>query len=142
MPIKPENHYTLLLKTFRGKGITIIHRQLKWADGLYDSETNVITISSEHKNTLYGCYIICHEIAHYNQMKYNEHPEFFKLGNDIEFTEELFEYIMDVEMEAVKKANTMLKMFGIPYSPSELTKEGYQEARESWKNYYFRKRKK
>ena len=84
-----------------------------------------------------GCYLLCHEKIHMDQCRYNEHPEFFKLPRKIKFSEEIFEKILDAEMEAVKKANTMLKMFGIPFTAPELSEDGYQFAKKFWREYYF-----
>ena len=141
MPITPQGYYTLLLKTFRGEGIKIIHRKLNGAGGLYCSTKDLITISSECKDTLLGCYYLCHELAHRAQRRYNEFPEFFKLPNKPKFNEKLFELILKAEMDAVKRANVTLKMFGVPFSPPELTKEGYAHAEKFWREYYFKKEK-
>jgi hypothetical protein len=137
MPITPQGYYTLLLKTFRGEGVTIIHRQLKQAGGFYCSTTDKITISSEYKNTLEGCGIMLHEIAHRQQCRFNEFPRFFNLPKKLQFSEELFEEILSAEMDAVKRANVMLKMFGIPFSCKELTPDGYEHAKKFWREYYF-----
>lgn len=139
MPIPPQNYYLILLKTLKSQGIKIIHRKLKNAGGLYDPLTNIITISSEFRNTLEGCYLLCHEYQHYTQKKYNEHPDFFNLAKKPIFNEELFEKILDAEMEAVKKANVMLKMFGVPFVPNELSESGYKDAVKFWREYYFGK---
>jgi hypothetical protein len=138
MPITPQGYYTLLLKTFRGNGIKIIHRKLKKAGGLYCQTKDLITISSEYKNTLVGCYLLCHEKIHRDQRRNNEFPEFFKMRGKQSFNEELYRIVIDAEMDAVKRANLTLKMFGIPFSPPELTKEGYEHAINFWKNYYFK----
>jgi hypothetical protein len=139
MSISPAGHYLLLLKTFKSEGIKIIHRKLKDAGGLYDPEKDIITVSSEYKNTLQGCAILAHERVHRDQCRYNEHPEFFKLTGKEQFNEELFEKIMDAEMEAVKKSYVILKMFGIPYQPEELNPDGYKAAVNFWRKYYFPK---
>jgi hypothetical protein len=139
VPLTPKDHYTLLLKTFKGEGITIIHRALKNAGGFYCPRTNKITISTEYRNTLQGCYLLCHEYQHRLQDRFNEYPNFFKIPpGQHPFNEALFEEILDAEMEAVKKANVMLKMFGIPYSPNALTQDGYEEAKKFWREYYFK----
>lgn len=138
MPISPQGYYTLLLKTFRGEGITIIHRQLKQAGGFYCPSTTKIIISSEYRNTLMGCYLLCHEYQHRLQDRYNDYPNFFKLSKKAPFSEELFEEILSAEMEAVKKANTMLKMFGIPFTAPELSPDGYEYAKKFWREYYFK----
>lgn len=138
MPITPQGHYTLLLKTFRGEGITIIHRQLKEAGGFYCPETSKIIISTEYRNTLMGCYLLCHERTHFHQHRFNKYPLFFKLPKKPDFNEKLFEEILNAEMDAVKGARIMLKMFGIPFSPPELTVEGYEFAKNFWREYYFK----
>jgi len=142
MPITPQGYYTLLLKTFRGEGVKIIHRKLNGAGGLYCPVKDLVTISSEYKETLEGCYYLCHERSHWQQARYNEFPEFFKMKAKQPFNEEIFEQIIDAEMDAVKRANVMLKMFGIPFSPPELTKEGFKNAKEFWKKHYFKKKDK
>jgi hypothetical protein len=139
MSVPPAKHYSMLLKTFKEQGVKIIHRKLKKAGGLYDPEKNMITVSSEYRDTLQGCAILLHEIVHYNQKRYNEHPEFFKLTGKEEFSEELFRKILDAEMEAVKKSYVMLKMFGIPFRPPELDGEGREKAISFWRDYYFPK---
>lgn len=70
-----------------------------------------------------------HEIVHHQQNRYNEYPNFFKLSKKLKFNEEIFEEILSAEMDAVKRANLMLKMFGVPFSPPELTPDG--------REYYF-----
>jgi hypothetical protein len=138
----PKELYDTLLKTFRDEGMKIIHRKLKGAGGLYCCEKNIITISTKYRNTLEGCYYLCHEKIHAEQRRYNEFPEFFSMGKKIHFDETIFQKVLEAEMDAVKRANLTLKMFGVPFSPPELTKDGFEYAKDFWKNYYFREEKK
>jgi hypothetical protein len=139
MYISPQSYYELLLETFRAQGVKIIHRKLNGAGGLYCPKSNNITIGTEYRNTLEGCNYLCHEMAHHTQNRYNNFPEFFNLpAEKVKFDEKLFELILEAEMDAVKRANVTLKMFGIPFTPPELTKKGYEHAKNFWKSYYFK----
>jgi hypothetical protein len=139
MPLTPKDHYTLLLKTFRAEGLTILHRPLKEGGGHYNPTTTKITISSEYRNTLKGCSILCHEYHHYKQNRYNEFPEFFNLPRNMKFDQKTFDLILAAEMDAVKGANLTLKMFGIPFVCEELSPEGQRHAEKFWREYYFGK---
>jgi len=137
--ISAQSHYELLLETFRAQGIKIIHRKLKGAGGLYCWSKDLVTINSQYKNTLEGCNYLCHEISHRQQKRYNEFPKFFNMPSiRLDFDEKLFGLILEAEMDAVKRANILLKTFGVPFTPPELTPKGFEHAKNFWKNYYFK----
>ena len=140
MSTTPKDHYNTLLETFRAGGAKIVHRKLKKAGGLYCHGTDTITIASEFKETLFGCNLLCHEISHREQYQKNLFRGFFMLpAKKMEFDPMIFDLILRAEMDAVSRADKLLKFFGIPYSPVELADKGYKESKEFWRNFYFLK---
>jgi hypothetical protein len=139
MSVPTQSSYELILETFRAEGIRIIHRNLKKAAGLYYAKTDTVTIGNKYKNTLEGCYYLCHEIHHRKQARYNEFKDFFNMPSEkLEFNEDLFETILEAEMDAVRGASVLLKTFGVKFVPPELTEKGFEYAKNFWKSYYFK----
>lgn len=138
MSISTQSSYELILETFRAEGIKIIHRNLGKAGGLYCAKTDTITIGNQYRNTIEGCYYLCHEIHHRKQARYNEFKEFFNMpSKKLKFDDNLFKIILEAEMDAVRGASVLLKTFGIKFTPPELTEKGFEYAKNFWKSYYF-----
>ena len=128
--------YNLILAHIKSKGIKVFHREIKGgAGGHYNWNKVIITIDKQCKGTLEGCYLLCHELIHWEQNRYDRFPGFFEM--DTEFSEEKLKIVIDAEMDAVKGACKMLKTWGINYESSELTAGGYEESVKFWKKYYF-----
>jgi hypothetical protein len=128
--------YKSILRQIKDKGIRVFHRSIRHgAGGLFDQNQCIITIDKTYKNTLYGCFVLCHELIHFEQSRINEFPGFFEISG--EFTQEKLDLIIAAEVDADKKASKMLKMWGINYEPLSFTKVGLEENIKFWKKYYF-----
>jgi len=130
----PKTLYNSILCHIKSKGIRVYHREIKsGAGGLFDYQKTIITISKDLKHTYEGCGVLCHELSHFYDYREGRFLRFFE---EI-LTEKDLDLIIEAEMSAIKNSVKLLKMWGIPYSPPELTEKGFKESVEFWKRYYF-----
>lgn len=132
--LNPKTPYNAILCHIKSKGIKVYHREIKFgADGLFDYSKTIITINKELKHTYEGCAVLCHELSHFYDYRDGKFSKFFEKP----LKKEDLDLIIEAEMSAIKNSVKLLKMWGIPYSPTELTKEGFNESLKFWKEYYF-----
>jgi len=130
--------YEAILRHIKDKGILVYHRVIKsGAAGYYNQLNGSITVSKEARGTIEGCYYLCHEKSHAEQHRYGEFNDFFTM--DKVFSEEKLALVIAAEVDADKKAQKMLKSWGVNYTPASLTEEGLKQNIEFWKSYYFKK---
>lgn len=133
-----KEKYQEILFDIRAKGYIVRHKKLpKDIAGFFNSDTWKIEIDSSLRETLEGCYCLCHEFSHLQQIRYNEFMIFHKLSNKEEFTEEKFREVVAAEVDAARRAQKMLKQYNIYYTPEELTKKGLKDYKIFWRKYYF-----
>jgi hypothetical protein len=132
--LNPKAPYNAILCHIKSKGIKVYHREMNnGADGLFDCKKIIITINKDIKYTYHGCAVLCHELQHFNDYRDGKFRKFF----EEHLVESDLDLIIEAEMSAIKNSLKLLKMWGIKYSPRELTDEGFNESIEFWKKYYF-----
>ena len=130
--LTPRSPYRAILVHIKSKGIKVFHRKIKsGAGGLFNHQTMIITIDKEYKDTWDGCYFLAHELVHFTQHREGNFKRFFADERDLTLEE-----IIEAEMDAVRGAVKMLKLWGIQYTPKEFSEEGYNESVKFWKEYY------
>lgn len=128
--------YSAILRHIKDKGIRVFHRTIKsGAGGYYDANQCIITIDKSARGTIEGCYYALHELGHWEQDRYGEFKGFFTM--DKVFSEEKLALVIAAEIDADKKAQKMLKSWGIQYVPLSLTEVGLKRNTEFWEKYYF-----
>lgn len=127
--------YESILRHIKDKGIRVFHRTITGGvAGYYDGGKCIITIDKRFRGKVEGCFYLCHEFCHYNQYRYNEFPDFFKIDGALD--EITLPLVIEAELDADKKASKMLKSWGINYEPATFTKAGLEEYIIFWKKYY------
>ena len=135
----PADHslvYEAILLYIKNKGIKIIHRTIRTgAGGTFAADKKIITIDKAARNTLNGCFYLCHEFIHYKQHVNNEFPGFFNITG--EYTREKMDLIIRAEIDADKRGSKLLMGWGLDYSPASLEEDGLVGHIKFWKKYYF-----
>ena len=120
-------------------GISVRHRKML-CGGEFNPKSEIIWVNKDYRETLDGCYYLCHEFIHYRQLYYNEFPEFFAMSTPEPFSDKKLAIVLEAEYNAVNRAVKMLRTYGIRgYMPIELHPNTRQSCIEYWKNEYFKK---
>src|SRR4051812_26621691 len=129
--------YADLIDEINRNGYRVVHRRLKNFGGFARHfPYNLIAISSEYKNTLYGCYMLGHEFGHaldyinYKFPKYHHSGDFFAKKMPIS-------YIRRLEWSATELGKKILKDRGFKIKRLNLTKRDFEKSmKEHWIPYY------
>lgn len=137
-PAQIKSTYNRILSDIKSQGYRVIHRKLdSETAGLYDPDSDCITINTRVRWTLEGCFVLCHEFQHGLQRRYNEYPEFFKLDGTQPYSKRLMRIVIAAECGASRKAVKVLKTYGLKWISEDLTVKGLKQCIRYWRAHYF-----
>jgi hypothetical protein len=142
MSLRRTKKYDVIVDYLRARGMKVRHRPMVLTDGLYDPETEIITVASQLKGTILGCYVAYHEYGHHLQKKQKIFGKFMR-GYGRYNKKDMDEVIL-AERHASTFSKRMLRGMGIKFNPPDLDDKNLPEFLEFWKKHYFlpEKRKK
>lgn len=132
--------YHEIISDIRAKGYKVIHKKLpKAVAGYFNPDNCDIEVDRTIRNTIEGCYTLLHEYQHAMDYREGKFKEFFDMNEDTEYSDINLERVIEAETHAAKGAQKRLKVYGIIYTPTELTEKGLKDCIVFWKEEYFKK---
>ncbi len=126
MPNQVTKCYSNILKRCNNLGIKVHHTTSKKYCGRSFSSQNLIRMANKYKNTLYGCYVLAHELGHQIDYRLGRMVRFF--DNTLPRNEQI-EEIRKVEWSATKFGEKIIKSHALSVKRiKDIDKQYFEES--------------